>query len=580
VAEALHDPDRWRDRAPSRTLRLLASPSRWRARVAQLTIAALFVALPLVMVVPDATQLTTHVVGDGGDSLFIVWTLRWVDSALGGGWSALWNAPIYASTPNTLAYSDALLPVAVVFGVLWRASGSVALAVNVVALAAWTGTLWCTYRLAVRVGASTAGAVVAAVAFTFSTYHVAQHRHLQLVIGGLVVGVLLLALRFLDRPSMARSIGLSAAIAALAACSSYSGVIATVAVGVVVAPRLARPDVRRGAAIATVVLVALLAPLAVRYRVVTADPVMRRVPDHQFDVAPSDLIRGRDDETTTERWLYPGTVACGLAVVGLASARRWRADLVVLTVAGGVLLVLAFGDVAVIGDRVVRLPFSYLRGAMPGFDGVRVPARFAIVPLLVVALMAGVGATRLLRRWHPVVTAVVTGMLVAGVLLESFTAVESTVADPVSAVNGTVAARPPGIVVELPMRSSIDGAAWPFVEISRQLAAVDDRSHPRINGHSGYEPPGWPVLATTVNTFPSPEALAMLRQHDVRYVVLRTSLVIPPAGGRAQWYSRPGVGTVTDDQARRMIALVPRERLVRADKVGDAYLVELTARGR
>ena len=36
----------------------------------------------------------------------------------------LWNAPIYAGTHNVLAYSDTLLPVAPVFGVLERLTGS------------------------------------------------------------------------------------------------------------------------------------------------------------------------------------------------------------------------------------------------------------------------------------------------------------------------------------------------------------------------------------------------------------------------------------------------------------------------
>jgi hypothetical protein len=338
--------------------------------------------------------------------------------------------------------------------------------------------------------------------------------------------------------------------------------------------------------------VVLVGPSAVRYRAVTSDPSMRRQPDHQFDVSPSDLLaasidnlhvadtwplRGRSDDKTSENWLFPGYVAIALAVVGVGAIRRWRREMVVVGAAGVTLLILAAGDVAVVSGREVALPFTLVRTLVPGFEGVRVPARFMIVPILCLAIGAGFGVRAILHRLPPRFAAVVTVLVVGLILYESSTRIETIRVEPRAsgaAVNVELAGRGAGTVVELPMRTSHDGAAWPFVEVSRQLTATIDW-HPRVNGHSGFEPVGWPALASTLNAFPALEALDAMDDADVRYVVIRTALPIELGASRARRYGAPGVGTISDTDARAMIEAIPRARLRSVERLGDAYLIEL-----
>ena len=47
----------------------------------------------------------------------------------------------------------------------------------------------------------------------------------------------------------------------------------------------------------------------------------------------------------------------------------------------------------------------------------------------------------------------------------------------------------PGPVLELPIRSSKEGVAWPYVEAPRQLVALGRRPSARVNGYSGFQPP-------------------------------------------------------------------------------------------
>lgn len=496
----------------------------------------LFAVLATVMTFPNPTRLTSQIPGDGGDALFIIWTMRWVNHAAPHGWNTLWNPNILWPTKNVLAYSDTLLPVAPIFGALEKLTGSTALAFNLISLAAWTAGLWFTYRLALRLLGSWAPAVLVAVAFTFSTQHLAQYRHLQLVIGGLFPGVLLLVLRFLERPSPGRGATLAGALVALTLTASYYGLstmlctATIVVVHVALVRRIQWRHLIQGIAAGAFVTAALLGPFALHYSNVTGDPALQRQPDRAFNAAPSDLIavsvdnrfvtgfwpvKGRFARKTNENWLFPGYVTTFLAAVGvvaLASGRlraARRVETAGVLMAAAVLGVLAFGDVATIHGHDVRLPFGYIRERLPGFAGVRVPARFMLAALLGMTVLAGFGAEALRRRLPPRFALLLVASLTTLVLVETATKIETITPEPTAAgiaVNQALAHKPAGPVVELPMKSSADGPAWPFVEASRQLASTIDW-HPRLNGVSAFEPPQLPAIAAAVNTFPSDLAL-------------------------------------------------------------------------
>src|SRR3954452_13230431 len=55
-----------------------------------------YAVLAMLMTAPLPWQLASRVPGDGGDALFLVWTMRWVNHAAPHGWSALWDANIFA----------------------------------------------------------------------------------------------------------------------------------------------------------------------------------------------------------------------------------------------------------------------------------------------------------------------------------------------------------------------------------------------------------------------------------------------------------------------------------------------------
>src|SRR3954447_7463030 len=62
--------------------------------------------------------------------------------------------------------------------------------------------------------------------------------------------------------------------------------------------------------------------------------------------------------------------------------------------------------------------FPWLREHVPGYAGLRVPARFSMLVGLTLAVLSGYGAARILNRW-PRFQGVITGAMVAAVLVDA-----------------------------------------------------------------------------------------------------------------------------------------------------------------
>ncbi|MEA2922792.1 MAG: hypothetical protein QOF07_2757, partial [Bradyrhizobium sp.] len=545
--------------------------------------------------------------GDGGDALALIWTMRWVTHAAPHGWSALWNANIFFPARHTLAYSDSLLPLAPAFGVLVWLTGSVALSFNLLSLAAWTTSLCATDRLARRLGCGPGPAMVAASMFTFSAPRLAQYRHLQLAWGCLIPTCLLLLLRLLEDPSLGRGVAFGTVTAVLTMIASYFGVLVVLASAVIVVLHVALQR-RRGLAVtikALCVAIAsfavLVSPVAYQYLRLQRDPHFRRLPDPTFDAHWNDFRAVSVDNRFVQRlwpvahmgvgrsgenWLFPGYLATGLVLLALVVLVRRRGavltvgqrrELGFLLVAGAVMFVLSFGSPMHVAGRSVRMPFALVRRLVPGASAMRVPARFAVLPMLAVALLAAAGLEVVFGGARRRVVAATCAVLVIAGLWENAIRIETVPANvrqTGAAVNHELARRPAGAVLELPAMSLGSGAGWGFVEAPRQLASTIDWD-PRVNGYSSFEPGGFEQLVQTLNGFPNEPAWRDIGRLHVRYIVLRTSIPVDIGPARRSLYESPGVGVIDDAAARSMIMRLPADRVRRVDHVGDAYLIEL-----
>jgi hypothetical protein len=564
---------------------------------------ALFVVLAWLMTGPPLGDLARRVPGDAGDPLFVTWTMQSVAHHLPQGWGALWelNAFEVPDARLVLAYSDTLLPLAPVFALISWAGRSPALAYNLLLLGAWVVSLWSTDRLARRIIGSEAGALVAAVVFTFSSVRLVHYRHLQLAWGCLLPLALIWLWELLEAPSKRRGARFGVLAAVLTLIASYYGLLLLLSTAVIVAVRMARARDRalmRPLLVGAATYGVLVAPIAVQYLRLQRDAAFRRTPDDLFFAHWSDLVSvdiqnrfvtswwplaGNGYERPSERWLFPGFVCLALVAVALIALVRKRrvaarsGELRELGVAAGVMAVLSFGNWAVIGGRRFTLPYEWLATVVPGLAGVRVPARFVVLAMLALALVAGSGVATLVRGRRPVVVRVVVVALLAAVLFEGRLRVETVSLDlreESVAVNHELARRPDGVVLELPIRSEASGPAWTFVEAPRLFASTIDWK-PRVNGVSGFQPPGFDALAAHLNRFPEPGVLEQLDRLEVRYVVLRLAGPIDIGPARMPQFERDGVGVFSEAHARAVIERLPPGAVRRVDRIESAFLIEL-----
>ena len=605
-----------------------STPARRSAPPAAVLL-GIFTVLAFAMTFRSLGRFGTHVVGDNGDAILILWILGWVQHAIPHGWDAIWNTNIFFDAPNTLAYSEAMLPVAVVAWPLRVLLGTTT-GFNVLALASQVAALWFMYRLALRLTRSWMASFVAALTFAFATPLLQEIWHAQLMLTSFLVPLtMLLVVRYFDVPTLWRGAAIGVALGVLATSATYYGTMMAVATAVLASGWLVvfrPPDLMRylrGLAVGAAVAAVITVPVAVHYVDLQQDEHFRRGADEQFQAHIQDFLspvpdnyvlteipqlEARSRQGGVESHLFPGIVALGFGAIGLVvlvrAVRRPRAPddddhdpddndpdpdndpddarrnaLIALLIAftGLVSLVLAFGDSTIIFGHEIPLPFKVLRHFVPGFSGIRVTARFTVMAQCALALLAAFGLravfTRLDRRVALVALASVSAFVVAETAREiPMTRVPEGAA--VEAVNHALARRGDGTVAELPMKGINDGVAWAYVESPRQyLSLIDD--HPRVNGYSGFSPEGFEHLAATINTFPSAKSLAALARHDVRYVVLRTRLVgdqIPEL--RAQ-LGADGVGRYTPATARAMLARLPDACVRHVKRLPGAYLIEL-----
>lgn len=568
-------------------------------------VTSLFATATLAMLRPSKEQLTGAVPDNLGDPTLVAWLAAWGAHAVKTDPAGYFSAPNFWPAPNTLAYADALLPLSAVFGPVHAVTGNWAIALNATVLALLLTNALGMYALARWLTGSTAAAVFAGLGFTFSTYFLSHLGNIQmLAAAGLPLGFLLLG-KVLAHGRLKDAVGAGLLTTVTVLAAAYYGALwalmaAVMVTGWLLARRAALTrQTLGGVALAGAVALGTTLPFAVPYLELQSDPAFSRPLIERGGVEAADLVT-----PAAGSWLYadqsqrpaargheyrffPGLVLCAAAVAGTVVLRRQSreqaapeppavdvrsrdlltprdARLVtrLIVVAAGAAFTFSLGP-NILGHPA---PFAVLHAAVPGFSGVRVPARFFAGALVGIALLGAFGLRRGLRRLGPRARLPVTAAACALVLLEL---VRTNTWAPLPQDDVTLAAyrelaqRPDGAVVELPMADPATDPAYPYVEAPRQLHASVDW-HPRVNGYSGYVRPRYLEDVQVLNTFPSAAALERLRALRVRYVLIH--------GGQGTTTS-----TYSPDAVRDMLAALGPE--ASSSLHGQDVLVDLGNQG-
>ena len=376
--------------------------------------------------------------GDGlntnPDALLNLWALAWNYHILPTDWPSYFDANIFFPRQDTLAYSEHLFGVALVAAPAYLLTGNVVFAYNFAVFLSFLLSGIGMYLLAKELTGNRWAGLAAGVVYAGAPYRFLQLLHVQLLSYHWFPFTFLFLYRFL-RDGRPRQIIAAAvfAILQILSCNYYAMYLAlALALFAIVVLLNARLFIDRRKLLLMAVGAAVVALSALPFflpyeRNRVEQGYYRRYEDVlQFSAEPLDYLRPSSSnkvfhvgylprQLRSEKALFPGFLVMGLGAVGFFASRgKKTADpskeerlhrvirgfFFVLMISG---FVLSLGPRLEIGETTIFLPYEVLYRNVPGFQGLRVPARVTVLFLLGLAVLAGWGMTWLLEktsRWR------------------------------------------------------------------------------------------------------------------------------------------------------------------------------------
>ncbi len=513
----------------------------------------------------------------GGDARLIVWTLAWDNHALLSG-TPLFESNVFFPAADSLRYNEHLFGLSL-FTLPWAVAGaSPVLAYNATWWLAFLLNALAAWALLRRFCGSDLAAFAGSLVFAFSFYVMLHaHGHLALIWIWPVPASLLLLERWFDAPTPGRVAGWLAVLLAQLLSSWYLAVVISVANALLAVILLAtagggaavwRRRVWLGA-LALAAIALCVYPFARHYIGMQAAPGEAAAFSANlasYLVPPENTLVGRwweanvDDRPGSiwgEQTLFVGWLALGFAAVGLArlaragtgAGRAWVFPLLALV---GFLVSLGPSPSLLGGPTLA--PFAWL-SALPGFNGMRVPTRFAVLVALGLAGLAALGSAAIAARWGRggrMAIAAAIPLMLAEWFVVGFPAGKPAT-EPVPAIYLTEQVQQARSLVSLPDNSATE--RW-FLDAD-YLYYSTRHWRPIVNGFGRTAPPGHDRLLALIRDFPA--HAAELRRSGLQYVLVHAA--------RFQ------------DGAQTLLAAAaasPDYRIAR--RIGSDYLFELVER--
>lgn len=476
--------------------------------------AVLFVALAVAMTWPLAWNLD-RAVSDPGDPFINTWILDW-------DWYATFHQPLSLFDANafhparySLAYSENLYAIAVPLFPLRAAGVGPLTAYNLALIAGFAFCGFAAYLLGLNLTGSWLSGLAAGVFYAFVPFRFVHLPHLQHVWGGWLPLLLLALLRYAEKPVRRRAV-VFAAVFALNGLTNIHfllfGAFATGVTALLLLPRSTWRELAFAMAGAFLVLAPFLYPYAA---VVKLYGMQRGVEEvARFSAVPRDWLPGA---TEAERRLFPGALSYAACVLALIAARK-RTSHVALA-----LLWIAIGFLGSLGLNFEL--HTFLFGAVPGFRAIRVPARWAVIAYIGMAILIALLTKEIPRRFRWVVPLLFTVGLWAG-------PVRWYLFDP----------KPPEVYTWL-AKQNVRGVAelpieWMSSDYEYMLHSTIHHK-PMVNGISGFAPPQRAELSRMSKEVPISDTFVdKLRESQVDTVIIHPDLTGGPSEPVRDWLRR------------------------------------------
>lgn len=535
-------------------LRAVSSPRL--ARIAFFSLSYLLIAVALTW--PLAAHLNSGVTS-ALDPIDSIWRIGW-------GQYRLLHHPFHLFTGNTFyPFADSYLFDELVLGsaVLTLPLALLHIApltiYSIAIFASLTMSAVTMYALARRFGAVPVAAFIAGAIYAFAPMHLDRIGHIGLLSAQWFPLILLLCDRIIVAPRVRDALALAACLVMQAISSQYYAIYLLLIVPLfLVIVVIRRPEARRRTvwlhlASAGALAFLVILPIAAGYRRVQTEYSVKRTfgqTTHYAASVTSFLTADSRNRLwggitaplraygtyTFERNMFPGLLALLLAAVGFWVGRKrpWEQFLALLVAASAVF---ALGpELRLTPDTksllFPHLPYDIFYWHLPGFDSMRVPARFGTLFLLGIAGLAATGATALLSRVGTVrlprvkiaraAPVALSVALIAGFGAEyanhPLAIVPLASGDAIPAVYHWLAEQPDARVIELPLVIP-DHAGTQSIALREQYYSLVHH-HPIVNGNANVLPMGYKALVLDMKHFPSARAVSLLQGLALTHVVV------------------------------------------------------------
>ncbi len=523
-----------------------------------------FLLLSIAWTWPLATRLWSRIPHAPGDPVLNIWILWWNTQAVPFS-DAWWSPPIFYPMHGAFGLSEHLAGIAAFTAPFHFVGLTPIAAYNVALILCGFLSGYFAFLLGRSLTGSAAAGLVAGVAFAIAPYRASQLSHLQVLTSQWMPLALFAMHQHLDDGRRRWLVLFAAAWLLQALSNGYYLLFFPLLVGLWLLWFVKwRTSARRGLAIAGTFAATslLLAPVLLRYHEIQSGLGLRRSlgemvmfsANLRSFIQPADLLRFWPSlpVATQEDNLFPGVTVVVLTLLG-AAACVWRGRLreavahrsAGLFYAGSAILLwwLCLGPA-----NATQSPWLHPYGLLtwlPGFEGLRVPARFTMVATLCISLSAAIAAARLapVAGWRRLGA----GALIAvGLFADGWIEPMPLSAPPPRAI---VTAPPNAVVLELPAEESVNIVAMYRAILHRR---------PLVNGYSGYTPPHFDLLTHALHRG-DPSILTHFARGRTLVVIVHRRLdadgfwrrLVEQAGGRLQEESGVGPVFVVPTQPRQ-----------------------------
>jgi hypothetical protein len=488
---------------------------------------------------PLATAPGTLSRNDNGDAQLNEWIMAWVAHQLPREPGRLFQANIFYPASDTLAFSEPLIVPALLGAPVAWLGGSPVLVMNLMVIAGFALTALAGYALIYRWTGDRVAALLTGSTLAFNTHTLTRLAHVQ----GLHLYGLPLALLAIDRlltGSDTRRAAWLLAISMMLMAYSSGYLLVFGALMVATAILVRAPEWLRGwrvvvpgLGLAAAASAVAILPLWIPYRRAAVEQGMVRslvnVADYSATLKGYLAAAGTIHMSTWSRRFFtdpvdsffPGFVVLALAAVAVWSAwsRKDAGEMEgTIQTRQRVVMLLAIAAVGMVLSLGTRTPvYGWVYTVFPPMHGLRAAARFGILFLLGLSVLAGLGLAALRAR-HPQSRR----LAAAAVVLTALANLEALRApftyrpfDGIPGIYKLLAEEPEVVLAEVPF--------YPRQAVFENAEYVlNSTAHwrPLMNGYSGYTPASYLAHADLFWYFPREHAVQAMRRAGVTHVMV------------------------------------------------------------